>query len=146
MAEHLTDIVIKALAPGYALERNHDHWWIKGPDGNWVRDPQNGQYITIRGQANRYTAKQNTLAALRRAGAITEPPKRIPVPRAAAIPTEKKVTNPILMAGDILRDPKAWPRERRIAHEYLQLLKSHEEVKDLARKLGQRLKELQREE
>lgn len=84
---------------------------------------------------------------LRAYGAIApEPPKR----RRKAVerhePVQiKQATNPILLAKGVLQDQHATPRERKLAREYLSLMERHQEIRELASKLGQRLSEITKE-
>lgn len=149
MSAPLVRELMAKAKPGYrAVVTKGGLYAILGPDGAVVRDPQTNQPIKVNGDSKNIHYRRRALAHLREAGVVPAVQRRAHE-RHEPVKIKGRVNdhvNPILLANEILRDPKSTPRERSMARSYRDLLETHLEVKALAATLGKRIRWGERDE
>lgn len=103
------------------------------PNGVTVRLTDNNGYHN-----RRRTLQHLRAAGVAKAGVSGHSSKT----RTSARPMIKDPKTSFVLSMEVLRDPNATPRERRLARAYQETVKSNEELRTLAQRLALRLREL----
>lgn len=138
----LTKDLAPRLAPGYRfVPTGGGFYGVLCPDGKELRHENGKPYHCADNSGYHIRRRQESI--LRQLGAIPQPHLRQAKQDARPRQPKAKVgehTNPVLLAQEILRDPRATPRERRMARAFLQAHENNLKVRGLAAQLGQRLR------
>lgn len=128
------------LQPGYRfLPAGRGAVKVIGPNGRPVRS-EDGRILVLDDHDADPFARSMFDRELRKCGALPPRRQRVAKPRVRrTIPTDSKP--PIMLAHEVMADPKATPRERALSRDYIRLHEVEVEIRALAKTLVHRLKE-----
>lgn len=143
MADTVIDHLRPHLKPGYSFaQEDSGHWRVMDPQGEVVRVAGTGQPILITNARSAHY-RRRSLQLLRQAGAARPvvQKERISTPVKPVAQVSEK--SPLVLAKEILRDPKSSGRERAMARAYITTADDNLKIRNLAQALGRRIKELE---
>lgn len=128
------------LKAGYSLAHRASGGYYVVYQGTEVRMP-NGATLRITDNDGHHY-RRRTLQHLVAAGAAERPVRKTTKARTTPRPIIRDPKTAFVLSMEVLRDPQASPRERRLARAYQEVMQSNEELRLLAQRLAMRLREL----
>lgn len=132
MSDELIRWLEPQLKPGYTLQPGSGNAYrVLDPKGVVVRAPDSGQPVVIYAM-NGWHYRKRTVGNLQEAGVIAKAKKKRTGTASSADHAKRPQVvnrkNPIITADEIMRDPKATPRERAMAREYTRVSEENTRV------------------